>query len=292
MRSKLRGFTCLLALLLLGLNPVSAAPVDEAFAKLGVPEDRLAAQQTILDHARTFLNPSPESKAWFELVRNARNEAKDPEVQAALAQVLLLDPALPVRSPQGKTQVRNFPAPEGTTPETKLAETERLLDLKAGARKLPLSTDELTEMAKSDDFAVAQRAGRLLRRVAPAAAAPLLWQRLAKTTQRSQIQEIEDELLRLPVGAVAKTAPKEVLGTTPAQQAAWLRIISVRPGIRIDRKLVLPLLKGPANELTEAAWDAVPRLFTLTDKPQIEEAAAGLSPRLAPRAQAALGALR
>ena len=53
----------------------------------------------------------------------------------------------------------------------------------------------------------------------------------------------------------------------------------------------LPLLKGPANELTEAAWAAVPRLFVEADRAVLTEATQGLSERLAPKAKAALDAL-
>jgi hypothetical protein len=51
------------------------------------------------------------------------------------------------------------------------------------------------------------------------------------------------------------------------------------------------LLKGPANELTEAAWAAVPRLFSEADRAALTEASQGLSERLAPKAKAALDAL-
>ena len=55
--------------------------------------------------------------------------------------------------------------------------------------------------------------------------------------------------------------------------------------------MLLPLLKGPANELTEAAWAAVPRLFSEADRAALTEASQGLSERLAPKAKAALDAL-
>ena len=54
---------------------------------------------------------------------------------------------------------------------------------------------------------------------------------------------------------------------------------------------LLPLLKGPANELTEAAWAAVPRLYSEADRAALTEASQGLSERLAPKAKAALEAL-
>ncbi|NBV78536.1 MAG: hypothetical protein EBR62_01545, partial [Verrucomicrobia bacterium] len=61
---------------------------------------------------------------------------------------------------------------------------------------------------------------------------------------------------------------------------------------KADKAVLLGLLKGPANELTEAAWDAVPTVFGAADKAVLEEAAKGLSERLAPRAKAALALLK
>jgi hypothetical protein len=71
-----------------------------------------------------------------------------------------------------------------------------------------------------------------------------------------------------------------------------LRVVAVRPTLKVDKAVVLALLKGPANEVTEAAWDAVPTLFTAADKALLEETAQGLSERLAPRAKAALALLK
>jgi hypothetical protein len=188
-------------------------------------------------------------------------------------------------------------APAGTTPETKLAELERALDLRRSPKDYPLTVDELGALTKQEDFASAQRANRLLRRINPSVAAPIYWERLAKLTQRSQVQEIEDEILRLPIPLAAQTAPLAPEGTSLASKAAWVRIVSVRAadGRRILRPsvkaAVLPLLKGSANELTEAAWDAVPRLCSEEDRAALTEASQGLSERLAPRVKAALEAL-
>ena len=69
---------------------------------------------------------------------------------------------------------------------------------------------------------------------------------------------------------------------------------------------MLPLLKSTAaNELSEAAWDAVPRVFARADRPALEAAAKDLleaaakareakaePSRLYPKAKAALDALR
>ena len=273
------------------------APSAATFADLGVTEKRVAAQQAIFDHSRSFVMPSPEAKAWFNLVRDAAKASEDPEVKAALAQVLLLDPANKRALPLNPKQPNTYEAPEGTTPETKLAQLERLLDLKRSAKDLPLSVEELVALTKHEDFATAQRANRLLRRISATAAAPILWERLAKLTQRSQVQEVEDEILRLTPTLAVRYLPTELAGASLAAKAAWARIISVRAG-RVGSKsrpaikaTMLPLLKGPANELTEAAWAAVPRLFTEADRAALTEASQGLSERMAPKAKAALEAL-
>ena len=273
------------------------APSAATFADLGVTEKRVAAQQAIFDHSRSFVMPSPEAKAWFNLVRDAAKASEDPEVKAALAQVLLLDPANKRALPLNPKQPNTYEAPEGTTPETKLAQLERLLDLKRSAKDLPLSVEELVALTKHEDFATAQRANRLLRRISATAAAPILWERLAKLTQRSQVQEVEDEILRLTPTLAVRYLPTELAGASLAAKAAWARIISVRAG-RVGSKsrpaikaAMLPLLKGPANELTEAAWAAVPRLFAEADRAALTEASQGLSERIAPKAKAALDAL-
>ena len=273
------------------------APSAATFADLAVAEKRIAAQQAIFDHSRSFVMPSPEAKAWFNLVRDAAKASEDPEAKAALAQVLLLDPANKRALPLNPKQPNTYEAPEGTTPETKLAQLERLLDLKRSAKDLPLSVEELVALTKHEDFATAQRANRLLRRISATAAAPILWERLAKLTQRSQVQEVEDEILRLTPTLAVRYLPTELAGASLAAKAAWARIISVRAG-RVGSKsrpaikaAMLPLLKGPANELTEAAWAAVPRLFAEADRAALTEASQGLSERLAPKAKAALEAL-
>ena len=272
------------------------APTDATFADLAVPEKRLAAQQAILDHSRSFTNASPEAKAWFDRVRTAAKTLENPEGQAALQQVLLFDPNGKPRLPLNPKQAQRYDPPAGTSPETKLAELERMLDLRGSAKEYPLTVEELVTLTKHEDFATAQRANRLLRRVSASAAAPILWERLAKLSQRSQVQEVEDEILRLPVSQAAKHTPVEFTGTSLASKAAWVRIVGVRASkttkVRTALKAsLLPLLKGPANELTEAAWAAVPRLFVEADRAALTEAAQGLSERLAPKAKAALDAL-
>jgi hypothetical protein len=288
-------YRCLLLFFFAGVFAADV-PTDATFADLAVPEKRLAAQQAILDHSRGFTTASPEAKAWFERVRTAAKTLEDLEGQAALQQVLLFDPSTKPRLPLNPKQPNHYEDPEGTTPETKLAQLERVLDQRRSSKEYPLTVEELVTLTKHEDFATAQRANRLLRRVTATAAAPILWERLGKLSQRSQVQDVEDEILRLPVSLATKHAPTEPAGTSLASKAAWIRIIAVRASknlkIRAALKAsLLPLLKGPANELTEAAWAAVPRLFVEADRAALTEAAQGLSERLAPKAKAALDAL-
>jgi hypothetical protein len=271
-------------------------PTDATFADLAVPEKRLAAQQAILDHSRGFAQATPEAKAWFERVRTAAKSVENPEAQAALQQVLMFDPGMKPRLPLNPKQPNTYEDPEGTTPETKLAHLERVLDQRRPAKEYPLTVEELVALTKHEDFATAQRANRLLRRISPSTAAPILWERLATLSQRSQVQEVEDEILRLPLSQAIKHTPVEFAGTSLASRAAWVRIAAVRssksPKVRTALKAaLLPLLKGPANELTEAAWAAVPRLYSEADRVALTEASQGLSERLAPKAKAALDAL-
>lgn len=279
------------------VGTAAEAPSDATFADLAVAEKRLVAQQLILDYSRGFTNASPEAKAWFERVRTAAKTVENPEAQAALQQVLLFEPNNKPRLPLNPKPVNTYEPPEGTTPETKLAHLERVLDLRRSSKEYPLTVDELVALTKHEDFATAQRANRLLRRVSSAVAAPILWERLAKLTQRSQVQEVEDEILRLPATQAVRYLPTDLAGASLAAKAAWARFIAARAG-RVGSKsrpvlkaTVLPLLKGPANELTEAAWAAVPRLFAEADRAALTEASQGLSERLAPKAKAALDAL-
>lgn len=292
----MKPFTLLLASFAGLVGLAAEAPSDAVFADLSVPGKRLAAQQAILDHSCGFATASPEAKAWFERVRTAAKTLDNPEAQAALGQVLLFDPSVKPRLPLNPKQPNTYEDPEGTTPETKLAHLERVLDQRRPAKEYPLTVEELVALTKHEDFATAQRANRLLRRVSSAAAAPILWERLAQLSQRSQVQEVEDEILRLPSSQAAKFLPVEFAGTSLASKAAWVRIVAVRASRagkagKALRPALLPLLKGPANELTEAAWAAVPRLFSEADRAALTEASQGLSERLAPKAKAALEAL-
>jgi hypothetical protein len=167
-------YRCLPLFLIAGLFAADV-PTDATFADLAVPEKRLAAQQAILDHSRGFTNASPEAKAWFERVRTAAKTLENPEGQAALQQVLQFDPNPKPRLPLNPKQPNKYEDPEGTTPETKLAQLERLLDQRRSAKDYPLTVDELIALTKHEEFATAQRANRLLRRVTATAAAPILW---------------------------------------------------------------------------------------------------------------------
>ena len=273
------------------------APSDATFADLAVAEKRLAAQQAIFDHSRSFIMASPEAKAWFERVRVAAKSSENPEVQSALSQILLLDPNRKALLPLNPKQPQVYDAPDGTTPETKLAHLERLLDLRRSSKEYPLTSEELVALTKHEDFATAQRANRLLRRISPSTAGPILWERMVKLTQRSQVQEVEDEILRLPTSLGIKLLPVDPVEMSLAAKGAWARIVAARVnGQGKTRRVafkasILPLLKGPANELTEAAWAAVPRLFTEADRAALTEASLGLSERLAPKVKAALDAL-
>jgi hypothetical protein len=214
-----------------------------------------------------------------------------------------MDPAVAVRLPLGEAPVKAVELPAGTTSETKLAELERQLDL--GQPPRALSAAELDPLAAGEDFAAAHRAARLLRRVDPAAAAPVLWQRLAKLTSREQVQLTEDELLRLPVKFAGTGAPAAPTGSSAAK-AAFLRVSAVRASVALSKEALLPLLKSTtASELNEAAWEAVPRVFARADRPALEAAAKDLLEaaakareaktepgRLYPKAKAALDALR
>ena len=188
-------YRCLLLFFFAGVFAADV-PTDATFADLAVPEKRLAAQQAILDHSRGFTTASPEAKAWFERVRTAAKTLEDPEGQAALQQVLLFDPSTKPRLPLNPKQPNHYEDPEGTTPETKLAQLERMLDQRRSSKEYPLTVEELVTLTKHEDFATAQRANRLLRRVTATAAAPILWERLGKLSQRSQVQDVEDEIGR------------------------------------------------------------------------------------------------
>jgi len=298
---KSRHFFLFLAVASLGVvaraedKPAPKAAAKPAAAKANAAdpnEPRVQAMQEAINTSRQFANPSPEAAAWFGKLRALRAASKDAEEQAALDTAILFDPAVVATSPLGKAPLKNYPAPEDSSTLGKLAATERALDL--GQKPTALSVAELIELANGKDADFAARSLRLLRRVDASAAAPLLWKRLAVASQRSELKQIEDEIMRLPVAQVGQGFPTftEIEEGPLAAKAAWVRVIAVRPSLKADKAVILGLLKGPANELTEAAWDAVPAVFNATDKARLEEAAMGLSERLAPRAKAALALLK
>lgn len=298
---KPRHFFLFLAVASLGLvtraedkpAPKTAAKPAAAKAKEADPnEPRVKAMQAVINTSRKFANPSPEAAAWFGKLRAQRAASKDAEEQAALDAAILFDPAVAATSPLGKETLKNYPAPEVSSTLGKLAATERALDL--GQKTTALSVAELTELANGKDADLTTRSLRLLRRVDASSAAPLLWKRLAVASQRSELKQIEDEIMRLPVAQVGQGFPTfaEIEKGPLAAKAAWVRVIAVRPLLKADKAVILGLLKGPANELTEAAWDAVPTVFNVADKAELEEAAKGLSERLVPRAKAALALLK
>ena len=304
-----RPFVFLLAAALVGAaEPAKPAPKPAAAKSAPTPEQqaleaRVQAMQAMVNAARRFPSATPEAKAFFDKLRADRAATADAETRAALDQALAMDPAVEARSPLGAAAVAAIELPAGTTSETKLAELERQLDL--GDAKRALTSAELVELTASPEFATAHRAARLLRRVDPAAAAPILWQRLAKLASREQVQLTEDEILRLPVKQAGAGAPAAPVGSLAAK-AAFLRVSAVRPAVVLSKDALLPLLKQTAaNEVTEAAWDAVPRVFTAADRAALQanakelfEAAAKAREaktepgRLYPRAKAALEALR
>lgn len=276
-----------------------AAPTPEQLAAAA----RVQSMQEMVNTARRFPVATPDSQAFFDQLRAQRAAVTDPEARAALDQALAMDPAVAVRLPLGEAPVKAVELPAGTTPETKLAELQRQLDL--GQPPRALSAAELLPLTAAEDFVAAHRAARLLRRVDPAAAAPVLWQRLAKLTSREQVQLTEDEILRLPVKLAGNGAPDAPKGSLAAK-AAFLRVAAVRASVALSKEALLPLLKSTtANELNEAAWEAVPRVFARADRPALEAAAKDLFDaaakareakaepgRLFPKAKAALEALR
>ncbi len=269
------------------------APAKAANPAPSPAEARVEAMQALMNASIKFTNPSSEAKAWFAKLRALRAESKDVEEQNALDAALLLDPAVPPFSSLGNEPIKHYPAPVVDSTLGKLAATERSLDL--GQKATALTLAELADLAtKAPEFEISQRALRLLRRQDPAVAAPLLWSRLVGLSSRSQIKLVEDELMRLPIADVVKGFPafSTYDKASVAAKASWVRVVGVRPTLKVDKTVLLPLLKGPANELTEAVWDAVPAVFKAADRAELEAAAKDLSERLAPRAKASLGLLR
>ncbi len=247
-------------------------------------------------HAATLaLGAKPDATTawWFGELRAKAAAATDPEARAFLESQLLLDPSVRTSSPLGSKPA----APAAYALDPKQGPMARLVDsqrsVEMGERPA-LRAAELAAAARTkEDPELADRSLVLLRRVDPAMAAPLLWERLSAAKARSAALRWEEELQRLPLAHVGRGFPSNppAAWSKPAR-AAWLRVVAVRPALRADRETVLALLKGPADEQTEAAWDAVPNVFSKSDRARLEAAAQGLSERLAPRAKEALERLR
>lgn len=229
---------------------------------------------------------------WFAQLRQRLRDDGDPEVDAFLRGELRLDPAGPVADVQSNAPIKAVSYRPGQGTLALLADTERSLDL---GETPSLTSDKLRALATDGtrDVAITTRALILLRRLDPAAASPLLWQRLRESNKRSDALFWEEQLLRLPPSLIGKVTYDPQ--ASPAVRAVWLRLAgarSVMPIAAIDRAGWIELLKGPANEVTEAAWDAVPRVFKEADRSELTVLAEALPERLAPRAKVALERLR
>lgn len=234
-----------------------------------------------------------ESRAWFAEVRRRAAAAADPELKAFLEAELGLDPgaAVPLAALRLPDPVPTVAYARGAGALAAVVDAQRSLEL--GARPVMTVAELAATARRVDEPALASRALKALRRMDAAAATPLLWQRLGASQRRSEVLEWEDELRRVPVAALAvgfPARPADAWGK-PAR-AAWLRLLAGRPGMGADKAAVAGFLRGPADELTEAAWDAVPDVFGAADRAQLESAAQGVSERLAPRARDALARLR
>lgn len=294
-RLLLRCLPFLLAAALGAQAAPSRAELESRLGGLDGSKPPAAAARTSVHAATLALGPSkgPDTAWWFDQLRARAAAATDPEMRAFLDSQLQLDPSAPIVSPAGADPVK--PAPYALSPEqgplARLVDSQRAFEM---GERPALRPAELAAAARSkSDPELADRALVLLRRMEPAQAAPLLWERLGEAKARSAALRWEEELQRLPIADVGRGFPAKPPATwSKPARAAWLRVIAVRPALRADRDAVAELLKGPADELTEAAWDAVPSVFRKSDRARIEAAAQGLSERLAPRAKQALERLR
>lgn len=231
-------------------------------------------------------------RRWFARLREKAQATSDPEVLYFLQTELRLDPAVAAFGMLDPKPVAKVPYHPGPGTEAALADVARSLDLGEPPR---LTASQLRSVANDPqlDAALTTRALVLLRRVDPAAAAPLLWARMLSASRRSDVLYWEEQLARLPVALVGAT-PYDAKAS-PAARAAWLRLAAVRPTLPVtapDRAAWVALLKGPASELTEAAWDAAPRLFGAADRAELEAIAKAAPERVAARAAVALRRLR
>lgn len=235
---------------------------------------------------------TPASRRWFGRLRDRVGAVSDAEVAYFIQTQLRLDPAGASFNPLDAKPVTPAPYQPGQGVAAQLADAARSIELGEAPR---LTAAQLRGFAGDPklDEALSSRALILLRRLDPAAASPLLWQRLWAAKRRSDVLLWEEQILRLPVASVGQVAYDAK--ASPATRAAWLRLAAVRPTLPVsqpDRNGWIALLKGPANEVTEAAWDAAPRVFRAADRAELEALTKDASERLAPRMKAALQRLR
>jgi hypothetical protein len=253
----------------------------------------VAVHQATLDLGNPARADDGTQAWWFGQLRQRIKSGLDPEIAYFLETELCFapEPKKPAVM-QTSASVTQVPYQAGQGTMASLADTARSLDLGERPR---LSVDQLRAMARDTNFKAdeSDRALILLRRMNPAMAAPLLWERLQSAKKRSEVMSWEEQLMRLPVKSIGKVAYDEKW--SPPVKAAWLRIAAARSQLPVtvpNRAGWLELLKGPANENTEAAWDAVPRVFKASDRADLEAIAKTLPERLAPRAKLAIGLVR
>lgn len=284
---------------LLALASVQAAPTRDSLAAtlaaFDKAEGRRAAELAAIHRATLEVGAAervagPLSSWWFPELRRRAEAAQHPEVRFALETQLKLDPAVATRPPLSPEPVSAVPYAPGKGDLAAVVDSLRSVEL---GRRPALTPAQALAFAKGPDGELASRALHLLRRMNPDLAAPVLWEKLAAAKRRSDVLALEEEILRLPAAALSKGfVAKAPDSWSRPSRAAWLRVVASRPSLKADKGAVLALLKGPADELTEAAWDAVPRVFGAGDRARLQEAANGLSERLAPRAKQALDTLR
>lgn len=285
------AFAILLVAVALGARPLPEALRDRLDGlAASKPQSRAAVQATTLALGAPGA-AAADRAAWFDEIRRRAAAERDPELKAFLESQLQLDPAVPASAVRAPAPAAASPYAPGKDSRAALADARRAIELGESPALVPAALANLA--ADRADAELADDALVLLRRVDPAASAPLLWQRLGSSRARSAALRWEEEIERLPLAVVGRGFPSRAPeGWSKPARAAWLRLVAIRPGLSADKAAVLGLLKGPADELTEAAWDAVPNVFAAADRAALEAAARDLSPRLAPRAKEALARLR
>lgn len=274
------------------------ATLRQAEAALAGPRSpaRIEAMASIhrvtLELGGPTANDAEARRRWFSRLREKAQAATDPEVAYFFQTELRLDPAGASFEMLDARPVSPVPYQPGQGVAAQLADVARSLDLGEAPRLTAAQLKAIASDAKQDAV-ISDRALVLLRRLEPATAAPVLWSRLQGARKRSEALYWEEQILRLPPAQVGAVNYDEK--ASPAAKAAWLRLAAVRPSLPVsppDRAGWIALLKGPANEVTEAAWDAVPRVFRQADRAELAALTQGASDRLAPRMKAALERLR